>query len=345
VRHLPAERLVRYPLRELLRTAASRAHVGAPWVDRLWDGMAQAFDRTVAKRHVPGAARIYAFEYTALATFRRARALGVQTVLDLPSLDSQELERQLEREYADDPSMASADHPYFQARFAARYQRRQDEIALADVLVANSRLTAESHVRAGADPARVRVVPLAGPAPVPHLAEPDPRAPLQVLWASGVTQRKGAHHFFEAWRRLDAGAHARAHMYGGLRMPPGLLGAVPQGLEFHGSVSQDELFAAMARADVLVFPTLSDGFGMVVSEALAHGVPVIVSDQAGAADRIEHGVNGFVFPAGDVAALHRHLQWCLDERESLARMRLAAHRSAAQWQWSDYREAIRKACA
>ena len=134
-------------------------------------------------------------------------------------------------------------------------------------------------------------------------------------------------------------------MFGGLRMPPALLRDLPPGLEFHGSVAQSRLFAALARADVLVFPTLSDGFGMVVSEALAHGVPVIVSDQAGAADRIEPGVNGFVFPAGDVAALHRLLQWCLDEREALQRMRTGARDSASRWQWSDYREAIRKACA
>ena len=54
---------------------------------------------------------------------------------------------------------------------------------------------------------------------------------------------------------------------------------------------------------------------------------------------------GFVFPAGDVEALQRLLQWCLDEREALARMREAARASAADWQWSDYREAIRRACA
>ena len=345
VTKLPAGQLVRYPARELLRTIAARAHLGAPLVDRLWDRMARAFDHTVAARHVPSARRVYAFEYTARESFRRARDLGAQTVLDLPSLDSKQLEQQLESEYAQHPELADADKPYFDARFAQRYERRQQEIALADVIVANSRLTAQSHVRAGADPSRVRVVPLAGPPPVRQVHVPDVRAPLQVAWASGVTFRKGAHHFFEAWRRLAAGRNARAHMFGGLRMPPALLRDLPPGLEFHGSVAQSRLFAALARADVLVFPTLSDGFGMVVSEALAQGVPVIVSDQAGAADRIEPGVNGFVFPAGDVAALHRLLQWCLDEREALQRMRTGARDSASRWQWSDYREAIRKACA
>lgn len=345
ITQVPVDRLVRHPARELLRTLASRAHLGAPLVDRIWDGMAHAFDRTVATRHVPRAGRVYAFEYTALQSLRQAREVGAQAVLDLPSLDSKQLERQLEREYAEHPELADEDKPYFDARFERRYERRQQEIALADVIVANSRLTAQSHVRAGADPARMRVVPLAGPPPLANLHQPDPRAPLRVLWASGVTFRKGAHHFFDAWKRLAAGAHAQADMFGGLKMPAALLAGLPEGLRFHGSVTQSALFAAMARADVLVFPTLSDGFGMVVSEALAHGVPVIVSDQAGAADRIEPGVNGFVFPAGDVAQLHRLLQWCLDEREALIRMRAAASDSAARWQWPDYREAIRKACA
>lgn len=343
IRAVPADKLVRYPVREALRTAASRLGAGPVAVDRLWDRMARAFDRTVAKRHVPRAGRIYAFEYTALASFEQARRLGVQAVLDLPSLDSLALEKQMGEEQARQPAMAEAHQPYFDAVFMPRYERRRREIALADLIIANSSLTARTHIEAGADPAKLRVVPLAGPPPVQRVRYPEPGAPLQVIWASGVTLRKGAHHFLQAWRELDAGRHAQACLYGGVRVPQALLASAPSGVEFRGSVTQAQLFAALADADVLVFPTLSDGFGMVVSEALAHGVPVIVSDRAGAADRIEHGRNGFVVPAGDPGALKDRLQWCLDNRPALAAMREQAWASAARWQWADYRAAIRAA--
>jgi glycosyltransferase involved in cell wall biosynthesis len=330
-------------VREALRTAASRLGAGPVRVDRLWDRMAREFDRKVAERHVPQAGRIYAFEYTALASFEQARRLGVQAVLDLPSLDSLALEKQMAQELANYPAMVEEHKDHFDALFAPRYERRQREIALADVIIANSSLTARSHIEAGADPAKMKAVPLAGPPPVARIRYPEPRAPLKVLWGSGVTLRKGAHHFMQAWRALDAGQHAQACLYGGLRVPQALLASAPTGVEFRGSVTQAQLFAALAQADVLVFPTLSDGFGMVVSEALAHGVPVIVSDRAGAADRIEHGRNGFVVPAGDPGALKDRLQWCLDNRAALAAMREQAWASAARWQWADYRAAIRAA--
>ena len=341
---VPADQIVRYPFWEILRTLASRAQAPAPWVDRLWDCMSHRFDRQVARHHMAGIGRLYGYEYTSLESFERARALGVQTVLDLPSLDNLELKAQLEREYERYPSMRSQDSSYFDRKFPRRHQRRRREIELADVIIANSRLTAQSHIRAGADAARVRVVPLAGPPPVEQPFFPDQDAPLQVLWASGVTPRKGAHYFLEAWQRLRAGDRARAHMYGAVALPPELARIMPGGMEFHGAVDRDALLHAMARADVLVFATLSDGFGMVVSEALAQGLPVITTDRAGAADRIEHGRNGLIVPAGDAGALLRALQWCLDEREALSRMRVEARDSAARWSWSDYRAAIRKAC-
>ncbi len=107
-----------------------------------------------------------------------------------------------------------------------------------------------------------------------------------------------------------------------------------------GSVPQHVLFSAYEQADVLVFPTLSDGFGMVVLEAFARGLPVITTDQAGAADLVRPGENGLVVPAGDREALSRALEWCLDNRPALYRMRQAALDTARNWQWPQYRAAL-----
>src|SRR5205807_1893133 len=107
-------------------------------------------------------------------------------------------------------------------------------------------------------------------------------------------------------------------------------------LAIMGSVPQVELFAAFERSDVLVFPTLADGFGMVVTEAFSRGLPVITTDQAGASDLVEHGRNGLIIPAGDSAALVEALQWCLDNRKPLYQMRSYALETARRWQWPDY---------
>jgi glycosyltransferase involved in cell wall biosynthesis len=114
----------------------------------------------------------------------------------------------------------------------------------------------------------------------------------------------------------------------------------PQLITFHGSVDKKTLFDAYAEADVLLFPTLSDGFGMVVTEALSRGLPVITTRRAGASDLIVEGENGLIIEAGDSPEIVRALTWCLANRQRLSQMRMAAIATALNWQWSDYREGV-----
>jgi glycosyltransferase involved in cell wall biosynthesis len=107
-----------------------------------------------------------------------------------------------------------------------------------------------------------------------------------------------------------------------------------------GSVPQHELFSAFEGADVLVFPTLADGFGSVITEAFSRGLPVITTDKAGGSDLIEHGRNGLIIPAASSVALVDALRWCLDNREALYQMRFRALDTARCWQWRDYRRML-----
>jgi glycosyltransferase involved in cell wall biosynthesis len=322
----------------LVRTAASKAGASQVLVDRLWEQMSHSFDALVARRYVPKAQAVEAFEYTALASFQRAKSEGVACVLHVPSLDSLQFEIIQRRERLQWPELASAHDAYFDGKFAQRYERRRREIELADVIVANSALTAQSHIDAGADPEKVFAVPYAAPPPVAVIPDDNQAGtrPLSVLWAGTFSLRKGAHYLLEAWRLLRAGSNARLHVYGQPQLPPRQGAAALEGVAFHGSVAHPVLFAAYKAADVLVFPTLSDGFGMVVTEAMAHGLPVITTDKAGAADLVTPD-NGLIVPAADPRALADALQWCLDNRERLHAMRFHALDTARRRQWPDYR--------
>jgi glycosyltransferase involved in cell wall biosynthesis len=326
-----------YPFWEIARTIAV-TFVRNPVVsDLLWDRMSRSFDALVASRYVPRVEIVQAFEYTALAAFKRAKQLGVARVLHLPSLDSRRSEEMGRREKSRWPELMGAQDDYFDAKFERRYARRCHEIALADVIITNSTLTAQSHICAGADPAKVFAVPLGAPPAIAHL-DARPRVtsrPLKVLWAGSFSLRKGAHYLLAGWKQLSAGKAAQIEIYGEDSLPAGLRADV-EGLFFHGSIPQYELFEAYETADVLVFPTLSDGFGMVVAEAFAHGLPVITTDQAGAADMVTPD-NGIIVPAADPAALAGALQWCLDNRDRLAAMRFHALDTARRRQWSDFR--------
>jgi glycosyltransferase involved in cell wall biosynthesis len=74
----------------------------------------------------------------------------------------------------------------------------------------------------------------------------------------------------------------------------------------------------------------------VVVEALACGTPVLVSEMVGAKDLVEEGVNGWVVPIGDVAALAERMRWCADNADVVRAMRPATRRSAQPATWESY---------
>ncbi|HTT35080.1 MAG TPA: glycosyltransferase family 4 protein [Thermoplasmata archaeon] len=89
---------------------------------------------------------------------------------------------------------------------------------------------------------------------------------------------------------------------------------------FTGVVSNRELAAAYAAADVFVHPAPWEGFGLVAIEAWTHGRPIIVSRGAGVAELVMDGVNGFTTPPGRVQALADQIVEALDRPDRAERM-------------------------
>lgn len=332
----PAHLVRAHPKWEVARSIALKARGGPRLVDAVWDRMIHHFDATVAGAYVAGADTVHAFEYSARETFVRAGAEGVVRVLHLASLASRSFEEILAREKAMWKELESPHDSYFARKFPRRQARRDEEIARADIIVANSRLTARSHIAAGADAAKVMVAQLGAPPPI---AAPHPRdgdGPLVAVWAGSFSLGKGAHYMLEAWRNLNAGRAARLDVYGNVTLPQRARALATDTVAFRGWTPRAALFEAFRRADVLVFPSLSDGYGMVVAEAMAQGLPAIVSDMAGAADLVDAD-NGLIVPAADPGALTDALRWCLDNRDRLRAMRHGALAAARRRQWSDFR--------
>src|SRR5207302_1719184 len=129
-------------------TALGRYIENPIYADAVWDYWAYRFDRIVAHRHLEGVDVAHAYEYTARHTFEHAERRGIAKVLALPSTDSKEFEEIKAREEEQFPELRSPHSRYFGARFARRQARRAAEIALADLIVANSEVTRRSHIRA-----------------------------------------------------------------------------------------------------------------------------------------------------------------------------------------------------
>ena len=344
VTELPEGKIESHPWSEIARLVTGRIDGGGRLTDMVWERTEPAFDRMVARRVRSNHDAVYGFEYSSLATFERARQLGVGVTYDMPAPEPRFVQKLLDGEIAQFPELQTPYYRHTAVREERRTARRLAEWHAARIVIAASRFTRDSFGQAGLETGKVRVVPYGAPPPAnPDLALRGGGAdhePLRVIWAGTFSIRRGAHYLLEAWRRTNAGRHMRMQVFGAVSLPDRLLKPRPENIEFAGSVPRAVLMDHYRASDALIFPTLCDGFGMVVTEALSQGLPVITTDRAGAADLIQAQGNGLLIKAASADAIGSALEWCVNHRAELRAMREMALASAAGWQWSDYRRML-----
>jgi glycosyltransferase involved in cell wall biosynthesis len=160
-------------------------------------------------------------------------------------------------------------------------------------------------------------VPYGAQANIFHPADPPRDGEFRIVFAGQVGVRKGLRTLLDALTTAQR-RDWQMDFYGAV---PGearhdidaYRGATA--LNFRGPVSQEALATAFRAGSVLVLPSLEEGFGLVVPQALNCGLPVIVSDRVGGKDFVRHHENGSIFPAGDAAALAAELVWWAEHPE------------------------------
>jgi glycosyltransferase involved in cell wall biosynthesis len=298
------------------------------WTDFL---ACRLFDRWAAARLRPGMAdAVMACEISALATFRKARRLGMATFLDAAATHHETQDR----------CHGFAEPAGLHRRITAV---KDAEIALADHVLAVSELARRSYIEAGVPRERVHGMPLGVETALfsPAAGEPpaEDRPGTDFVFAGAASRVKGFDLLLAAFAEVRAAEPAARLLVIG---PPGemspLLGPpAPPGVTPLGSLPQAEVARRFRAADCLVLPSRNESFGMVVPEALAAGLPAVVSDRVGAAELIDEGKTGWVLPAGDAGALAERMLRCAQSRGALRRMRPACLASAAAVDWSVYR--------
>ena len=342
VKEVPASLLHTLPYWELARTLLSRTGVDPRLVDAVWEHETFRFDRNVARRGLIDADGIYGYEFSALTSFQEAQQRGLARVYEVPSPAHGFVQSLIQREIEQFPELDDGKRKYFLARETRRTERQRQEWTLADVVIANSTFTRDSYASVGLDVSKVRIVPLGAP-PTDEVSVEranNKSEPLRVLWVGTFSIRKGAHYLLSAWRKFAPPKCAILNVFGANGLPPTLMSNLPDSIRMSQTIPRAALAEQYRAADVLMFPTLCDGFGMVVTEAFAHGLPVITTRRAGAADLVRHGENGLIIPAGDASAIEEVLEWCLSHRVELEAMRLAALDTAKRMQWGDFRQVL-----
>jgi glycosyltransferase involved in cell wall biosynthesis len=159
-----------------------------------------------------------------------------------------------------------------------------------------------------------------------------------VLFVGEVGLRKGVAYLLAAFEALDAPATLRLVGPVDKRFVRAI-GGLPDGVEAVGVKTGQALAAEFRDADVFVLPSVEDGYGVVTTEAMAAGLPAIVSSNCGSADAVREGVNGYVVPVRDAMALRERLEALLSDADLRRRMGGAAASSVQGWSWEESGEA------
>ena len=330
-----------HPWRELGRLGAARLGAtrllshekGCFSVDQVY----QALDRKVGAR-LPALSNlkgVYLYEDGAAAGFAAAQKIGLHTFYDLPIGYWRMAARILGEEAALSPEWAGTlsgllDSP-------AKLARKDEELARAGTVFVASSFTRASLVEAAQVPGDVVMIPYGAPSPPAgaSFARRKPGEPLRVLFVGSLGQRQGTRYLLDAMAALGAGFELT------------LIGTVPDArcdplavaLRKHRhipSLPHSAILDEMTRHHAFVFPSLFEGFGLVLLEAMACGLPVIATPHTAAPDIVREGRDGFVVPIRSSAAIADRLTWLATDEDRRQAMGAHARTRAAQFTWTDY---------
>jgi glycosyltransferase involved in cell wall biosynthesis len=319
-----AERHSAARVADVAATAALRLGLAPPIVQLFADWRDRAMQDRLANLLQPTDSDLIVPAGSALAPLRRARELSVRGWLDCPTAHHRFASRLLTEELRLQPDFAST------MQFPAASQRAADrldrEIEIADELIVLSTFQLRTYQMEGVAARRLHLVPLGVDL---DLFRPLPRRdanPFTIGFVGQVTQRKGVSYLLEAFESLGPRG-ARLLVVGrpvGPRDP-----WFRSGVDHRLPVARSALPEVYAEMDVVVLPSLIEGFGLTALEAMACGIPVIVSENTFGSDIVIDGVNGYVVPIRDAAAIADRIGR-LDSDDTLRSKMGANARAAAE---------------
>jgi alpha-maltose-1-phosphate synthase len=305
-----------------------------PWVrDQLSYASALTFDDWTSRqlRGLPAPDALIALSGSSLRTGAELQARGSRFICDRGSSHQRYQERIVTEEY----QRWDVKRPVTDIRDILREEKIYQ---LADAITVPSNFAARSFVEMGIPSEKLHVIPYG--VRLEHFSrttEPPPDR-FEVLFSGVVGLRKGVPYLLEAFANLHHPTK-RLRIVGSIHPDiKSVLARLPRHhVEFLGPVSQEKLADLMSTSHVMVLPSIEEGLALVQGQALACGCPVICSTNTGGEDLFVNGVEGFIVPIRDTAALTNRMQQLADDpalqqkmsEAALGRVKLIAG-------WGDY---------
>ncbi len=338
-----------WPWRRLEREQIPRNHVQTfPWIhtpefllnrarllprwlqDQTGYANALVFDEYTS-RHVGECDALIAISGSALKTGRLVQQRGGKFICDRGSSHQRFQEETILEEYRRWGVKRSVSDP--------RDTAREEEIyAAADVITVPSTFAQTSFLAMGTAAEKVRLLPYG--VNLSRFQQVDKPAAdrFEVVFVGSASLRKGIPYLLLAFARVQHPAK-RLRIVGTVaaELRPLLASLPTDGVEFLGSLPQTALPAILSTSHLFVLPSIEDGFGVVLGQAMACGCPIMASTNTGGVDLCTEDVEGHIVPIRAVDIMAERMQRLADQPEIQHRMSLAAlERVRHLGGWTDY---------
>lgn len=320
--------------------AQARARRG-PGISRVFAAHGQAFNRRIIRHGLGAADAVWGFTGAAALLFRHCGELGLWRIFE----QFDHTRRTARRIAVEETIRWPGWQPQLERSLATQAgalleEVEHEELGASDLIIVASEHTKRSLEASGYDAGRAVIVPygveLAGWADTGK-RDWRPHGRLRVLYAGSVDLRKGVPYLLEALTALNSRA-IEVRIAGNVALAETPIARYCEFVEFLGPVPRSRMPELFRWADLFVFPTLGEGFGVVQIEAMAAGVPVIATPNCG--NVVSDGVNGHIVPPRDAAAIAAVLERYAARPEDLQSLRLAALARARDFSFDTYRDRL-----
>ena len=278
---------------------------------------------------------LIAYSYYAEPAFRMMESSGLPRVLFQVHPNGKYLRELFQREIEKVPEAKSS--LMGETEMSPLFAHNDDTFVRSDAVICASSFTKHSLASAGSK-APAHVVGYGVDLELFSARTERPVAkPLTVGFVGALSQRKGARYLLAALASLPKGA-AKLIIYTRASVDRDLIrGFEGVDVEIRGGLSDAALASDMKQCDLIALPSIAEGFGLVILEAMACGVPVLCTTSTGGADFIQHRRNGLLIAPGSAEAIHLELDWALTHRDELFQIGQAARVEAEKHTWAEYR--------
>lgn len=217
-------------------------------------------------------------------------------------------------------------------------ERIQEEINLSQYFLVGSSFVKKSLEYSGVKPEQIYVCPY-GVDTDKFCRErieirPD-EEPIRFVFIGGTKQLKGLSYMLQAFQQID-NKKATFTIIGTDNICSDLKEKYAKNVTFLGMILHKKMPEVLQNYDVMLFPSLGEGFGLSMAEAMACGLPVISTANTGAYDIVSDAQNGFIVPIQDADAIANKMQWFINNREEIPRMGQNAMKTVSELTWDNY---------